>query len=272
MYIIPTPIGNLSDISERAINILNQVDLIAAEDTRHSKTLMVHLGISTPLISLHEHNEAQRSQLLISRIKAGESMALISDAGTPLISDPGYTLVSQCRDEGVSVVPLPGPCALTTALSGSGLPTDKFTFYGFLPVKQKAKESLIMQAAQSYTTAIFYEAPRRILSTIQSCKQVLPAEHQMVLAKELTKRFECFISGNVDTVIDWLEEDATHQKGEFVLMFNCFKPSEQELSEQAKSLMLTLCKDLPPKKAALIVSEHYDCNKKALYQYALEQK
>lgn len=272
LYIVPTPIGNLSDISARAIEVLQQVDLIAAEDTRHSGQLLHNFSISTPTISLHDHNEQQRTEKLVQKLHNGDCIALISDAGTPLISDPGYTLVSVCRAQNITVTALPGPCALTTALSASGLPTDKFMFLGFLPVKQKAKQEALSKAAKQAITCIFYEAPRRIKDTIEVCCEVLPDHHQLVLAKELTKHFETYVSGKATDVLAWLNESPAHQKGEFVLMVYCRALNTQAISEQASDMMLTLIEHLPIKQAAGIVSKHYGANKKALYQYALDNK
>lgn len=272
LYIVPTPIGNLSDMSERAIETLSKVDLIAAEDTRHSGSLLQHFGIKTKTISLHDHNEHQRTQLMVTKLKEGDCIALISDAGTPLISDPGYTLVSTCRQHDIQIIALPGPCALTTALSASGLATDKFTFLGFLPVKQKAKQEALLSAALSYTTSIFYEAPRRVVDTLQNAAEVLPEGHQIVLAKEISKHFETYVSGTAQEVLAWLQVEPARQKGEFVLMLKCHAPQQQNLPAEAMSLMKALVEELPPKVAASIVSEHYKVNKKQVYQYALELK
>ena len=272
LYIVPTPIGNLSDISQRALDVLSEVSLIAAEDTRHSGQLLHHYGIGTKTISLHDHNEAQRTQILIKKLSEGESIALISDAGTPLISDPGYTLVSTCRSHKLKVIALPGPCALTTALSASGLPTDQFMFSGFLPVKQKAKQDAITSAAKRHMTCVFYESPRRVKDTILTCIDVLPALHHIVLAKELSKHFETYISGSAQEVLLWLEEDQAHQKGEFVLMLYCKAPDDEALPAQAIALLNQLGALLPPKQAAAVVSEHYKLNKKQLYEYALAKK
>lgn len=272
LYIVPTPIGNLSDISQRALDTLSQVDLIAAEDTRHSGQLLQNFGISTRTISLHDHNEQQRTQTLITKLQAGDNIALISDAGTPLISDPGYTLVSSCRAEGLQVIALPGACALTTALSASGLPTDQFIFSGFLPVKQKAKQEALALAASRHMTCVFYEAPRRIKDTIEACIEVLPEQHHIVLAKELTKHFERYVSGSAQDVLAWLTEVPAHQKGEFVLMIYCKAVTQLDLPLDAQKLMQQLIDLLPPKSAAAVVSEHYKVNKKQLYQYALSLK
>lgn len=272
LYIVPTPIGNLSDISKRAIDVLQEVDLIAAEDTRHSGQLLQHFLINTRTISLHDHNEQQRTQMLIQKLLEGANIALISDAGTPLISDPGYTLVSTCRQHQLTVIALPGPCALTTALSGSGLPTDRFMFMGFLPVKQKAKTDALHFAAHTHMTCIFYEAPRRIKDTIEKCIEVLPSNHHIVLAKEISKRFENYISGSAKEVLAWLLAEPAHQKGEFVLMIYCKALVAEELPIAARELMQQLIALLPPKSAAAVVSEHYGVNKKSLYQYALGLK
>ncbi|MFT6267716.1 MAG: 16S rRNA (cytidine1402-2'-O)-methyltransferase [Alphaproteobacteria bacterium] len=272
LYIVPTPIGNLSDMSTRAIDILQDVDLIAAEDTRHSGHLLQHFLIKTRTVSLHDHNEQQRTQLLIKKLQEGENIALISDAGTPLISDPGYTLVSTCRSHNITVIAVPGPCALTTALCASGLPTDRFMFLGFLPVKQKAKAESLKFASVQHMTCIFYEAPRRIKDTIEVCGQVLPSNHQIVLAKELSKRFETYICGTAEDVLAWLTEEPAHQKGEFVLMIYCKMVVSEELPSSAKELLHQLTALLPPKSAAAVVSEHYKLNKKTLYQYTLSVK
>jgi 16S rRNA (cytidine1402-2'-O)-methyltransferase len=210
--------------------------------------------------------------LLLKKLQDGQNIALISDAGTPLISDPGYTLVSTCRLHNITVIALPGPCALTTALSASGLPTDRFMFLGFLPVKQKAKAESLKFASLQHMTCVFYEAPRRVKDTIEVCAKVLPSHHQIVLAKELSKRFENYVSGTAEEVLAWLTQEPAHQKGEFVLMIYCKMVVSEELPLSAKELMLQLTALLPPKAAAAIVSEHYKLNKKTLYQYALSVK
>jgi len=173
LYIVPTPIGNLDDISARAIEVLKQVNWIAAEDTRHSSRLLQHFSISTRTLSLHDHNEDKRTAMLVQRLKDGESVALISDAGTPLISDPGFVFVRRCREEGIPVIALPGPCAAITALSASGLPTDRFIFEGFLPVKTQAKDNQLAELKARTCTSVFYEAPRRILATVKDIARVI---------------------------------------------------------------------------------------------------
>lgn len=269
LYIVPTPIGNLSDISARALEVLKQVDLIAAEDTRHSSRLLGHYQIATRTISMHAHNEHQRTIMLIEKLKQGMSIALISDAGTPLISDPGYEFVNSCRSQGLKVIALPGPCALTTALSASGLPTDTFTFYGFLPVKQQAKTEHLLRATQTGHTCVFYEAPRRITDTIKRCKALLPEHTQYVLAKEISKTFETYISGDADTILTYLHADPGHVKGEFVLMLHCKPLPSTALPEQAVSLLKALLPLLAPKQASAVVAKHYAVNKKQLYETSL---
>jgi len=209
LHIVATPIGNLSDISQRALDVLNQVDLIAAEDTRHSGKLLSHYGIKTKMYALHDHNEKQKAQYILDRIAQGENIALISDAGTPLISDPGYNLVNLAREQEVNVVPVPGPSALITALSAAGLPTDKFMFAGFLPVKAQAKANELATLQKADFTCVYYESPRRILDTLAAVSESLGPDRELVLAKELTKHFESFVKGNAENVIDWLNNSAT---------------------------------------------------------------
>ena len=187
LYIVATPIGNLADMSARAIEVLKNVDVIAAEDTRHSGHLLQHHAITTSTVSLHEHNEQQRSEVLLSRLQSGESIALISDAGTPLISDPGFRLVSLVRAHGIKVVPIPGCCALVTALSASGLASDRFSFEGFLPSKQGARKQTLEKLANETRTMIFYESPRRLHSTLENMQSIFGADRPACLARELTK-------------------------------------------------------------------------------------
>ena len=207
LYIVATPIGNLDDISQRAINTLNTVAWVAAEDTRHSGKLLSHLGISAKMLALHDHNEKQRSATLLQKLQAGEDVALISDAGTPLISDPGYSLVRLCRDAGVRVVPIPGPCALISALCCAGLPTDKFHFIGFLPAKSQQRQNVLSAIPQGVGTLICYETARRIKDCLEDVVKVFGVERELVLAKELTKTFENFVYGTAAQITAWLDED-----------------------------------------------------------------
>lgn len=267
---MPTPIGNLADITHRALSVLSEVNLIAAEDTRHSQKLMQHYAISTRLISLHDHNESQRAKQLIEKLKLGENVALISDAGTPLISDPGYGLVNQCRETGIEVVPLPGPCAAITALSGAGLATDRFRFEGFLPVKAVAREQALESLKAESATSVFYESPRRVLATVKLISKVLGENRPVVLAKELTKTFETFYTGSAEACVAWLEEDTNHQRGEFVLMIAGEKRDQTQVSPEALKLLTLLMKELPLKKAAAITAEQFSLKKNHLYQLGLE--
>lgn len=268
LYIVATPIGNLEDITYRAVTTLQNVDLIAAEDTRHSQKLLQHYSVSTAMFALHDHNERQKSQVLIDKLQQGNNIALISDAGTPLISDPGYHMVLACRNAGIRVVPIPGASALTAAISAAGLATDTFVFKGFLPVKVVAKQQALVQLAEEFATAIYYEAPRRVEDTLQLLAELYPERH-MVLAKELTKQFENFISGTPSDILQWLNADAGHCKGEFVLLISGAQEKNDELPAEAKQLLTILQEDLPLKKAAASVARHYNLKKNQLYQYGL---
>lgn len=269
LFIVPTPIGNLQDITARAISVLGEVDWIAAEDTRHTQRLLQHLSITTRTLSLHEHNEDKRTAMLCQRLLAGESVALVSDAGTPLISDPGFVLVRACREHGIPVVALPGPCAAITALSGAGLATDRFIFEGFLPVKAQAKTAVLETLLDRTCTSVFYEAPRRIVSTIEAMAATLGDQRQLVLAKELTKAFEAYVAGTPAEILAWLQDDPARQKGEFVLMVAGAPVKSTELPAEALSLLQALMAELPLKKAAAVVAAHYQLKKNALYQAGL---
>ncbi|QTH65385.1 16S rRNA (cytidine(1402)-2'-O)-methyltransferase [Psychrosphaera ytuae] len=268
LYIVATPIGNLSDITERAISVLNSVDLIAAEDTRHSGKLLSHFGIKTKTFALHDHNEKQKAQSLLDQINQGASIALISDAGTPLISDPGYNLVNLAREQGVQVTPIPGPSAVITALCAAGLPTDKFLFAGFLPVKQQARLSTLAEYKNADFTVVFYESPRRIIDTLEYIEESLGAEKEVVVAKELTKHFESFVKGTPAEIISWFKEDKDRQQGEMVVMLAPNK-EESALSIEAEQLMKALMEELPTKKAAAITANIHGLKKNDLYKLAL---
>jgi 16S rRNA (cytidine1402-2'-O)-methyltransferase len=271
LYIVPTPIGNLSDISSRALEVLREVDLIAAEDTRHTSRLLSHYSISTKTISMHDHNEAARSKQLTPKLLEGQNIALVSDAGTPLISDPGFIFVRDCREQCIPVIALPGPCALTTALSASGLPTNKFTFHGFLPAKQQAKVQTLQSLTNSGCTTIFYEAPRRIRDTMAACDESLQDDHEIVLAKEISKTFETYKQGKAKDILAWLDADLVHQKGEFVLMIYCPNNLQADgAPQEALALLALLTKDLPLKKAAAITAAHYGLKKNTLYAIGLD--
>lgn len=266
LYIVATPIGNRDDISLRAIQILKSVDSILAEDTRHSKQLLLPLGIATPLISLHAHNEAERSNDFIAALQQGKSFALISDAGTPLISDPGFPLVRKARKMGISVVPIPGACALIAALSASGAPCDTFTFMGFLPAKSAARCNLLASLDNSKHTVVFYESTHRIKDCLEDIATVLGDSRELVLAKELTKTFETFISGNAQEVLQWLDADAARSKGEFILII---PPREIAPKANHEKLLSILLAELPLKQAVKIACQLTGESKNELYQLAL---
>ncbi|WP_163935572.1 16S rRNA (cytidine(1402)-2'-O)-methyltransferase [Paraferrimonas sp. SM1919] len=269
LYVVPTPIGNLEDISQRALNVLENVDLIACEDTRHSGKLLSHYGITTKTTALHDHNEKQRASWFVEQIRAGLKVALISDAGTPLISDPGYHLVNTLREAQQKVIPLPGASAMITALSGSGLPSDRFSFEGFLPAKEKARLELISQLSQDPRTLIFYESPRRIIFALTAINQVIP-ERELVLARELTKTFETFHRGNASELISFFEQFPEQQKGEMVLMVKGYRASGDDLSVKAIATLELLAAEMPLKKAAAITAQIFNLKKNLLYKYGLE--
>jgi len=270
LYVVATPIGNLGDISARAIEILGQVDLIAAEDTRHTRQLLNHLGINKPLQSSHEHNEAGKVDFFIDRLLSGERIALVSDAGTPLIADPGYPLVQQCRERGVEVVSVPGPCALIAALSISGLPTDRFAFEGFLPAKSSARRQQLEMLASESRTLVFYESTHRIVDTLTDAAEVL-GERQLVLAKEITKQFETVRAGTAAEILAWLNEDSARQKGEFVLMIASAGKTDQSdaMSVSSERLLSILLEEMSVKQAAKLAAKITGGRKNELYQLAL---
>ncbi|MBM7455501.1 16S rRNA (cytidine1402-2'-O)-methyltransferase [Oceanisphaera litoralis] len=271
LYIVPTPIGNLNDISQRALDTLQQVDLIACEDTRHTAKLLSHYQISTPTWALHDHNEQYKSEQLVTRLQGGQSVALVSDAGTPLISDPGYHLVNSCRDAGVQVIALPGPCAAVTALSAAGLPTDRFAFEGFLPAKEKARLDKIESLKDEPRTLVFYESPRRLLDSVAALVAVLGDQRRLVVARELTKTFETIHSLPAAEMLVWLQQDSNRSRGEIVLMVAGYRPdSEDELSAEVLRTLALLRGELPLKKAAALTAEIHGVKKNALYKYGLE--
>ena len=270
IYIVATPIGHLDDISQRAIAILRQVSWVAAEDTRHSGKLLSHLGISARFLALHDHNEKQRAASLLQKLQAGEDVALISDAGTPLISDPGYSLVRLCRDAGVRVVPVPGPCALISALCCAGLPTDKFHFIGFLPAKSGQRQQVLQQIPNNVGTLICYEAARRVKDTLADVVAVFGEDRELVLAKELTKTFEHFEHGTAATITAWLEEDPQRCQGEMVLMIApAAAKADDDIHPAAVQTLKLLLAELPLKKAAALTAEIHGEKKNALYKLGL---
>lgn len=271
LYIVPTPIGNLGDISSRAIEVLQQVALIACEDTRHSGKLLSHLGISTRTTAVHDHNERDRAQWIVEQLANGSAVALISDAGTPLISDPGYHLVTHVRKQGYHVIPLPGACAAITALSGSGLPSDRFSFEGFLPAKDKARTDKLTELKEDPRTLIFYESPHRIIYSLEAIVAVLGADREIVMAREVTKTFETFLTGTAEQVLAKVQADDNQQKGEIVLMCHGFRSANDEaIAAVAINTLSLLCQELPLKKAAALAAQIHGLKKNALYKYGLD--
>ena len=271
LYIVATPIGNLQDITQRALDTFAQVDLIAAEDTRHSGLLLSHYGIKKPFFALHDHNQQEKAHILVDKLKQGSNIALISDAGTPLISDPGFHLVRQCREAGIRVVPLPGACAAITALCASGIASDRFCFEGFLPAKSKARKDKLENIAEEDRTLIFYESTHRILDTLEDMQSVLGEERYIVLAREITKTWETIMGNTIKNLREWLLEDPNRTKGEMVLIVEGKPKSDNndEISPQAVKALELSAEELPLKKAAAIVAELYGYKKNALYQFGL---
>jgi len=274
LYVVATPIGNLDDMSARALKVLADVALIAAEDTRHSIRLLQHFGIDTPLAACHEHNERDEGGRFLSKLLAGENVALVSDAGTPLISDPGYHLVRQARAAGVSVVPVPGACALIAALSAAGLPSDRFIFEGFLPAKQAGRRARLEQVREEPRTLIFYEAPHRILECLEDMEAVFGGDRPALLARELTKTFETLKGLPLAELRAFVAGDSNQQRGEcVVLVGGWFAPEgEQAISAEAQRVLDLLLAELPLKRAAALAAEITGVRKNLLYQLALEKQ
>ncbi|WP_178863238.1 16S rRNA (cytidine(1402)-2'-O)-methyltransferase [Thiomicrorhabdus cannonii] len=273
LYIVATPIGNLKDITYRAVEVLGAVDWIAAEDTRHTQRLLQALGVNKPLLSLHDHNEQARSQQLLEKLQAGESGALVSDAGTPLINDPGFHLVKLLRQQGVKVVPIPGPSAVITALCAAGLPTDRFSYEGFLPAKKQRRLQVLQTLKNDTRTLVFYESPHRLTESLQAMLEVFGGERQMVAAREMTKTYEQFVSGSVAEVVAYFESHADKVRGEFVLMVMGDVVAEAVCEDEHDALIGALLKQqLPVKQITDIVVELSGQKKKAVYNRVLALK
>lgn len=270
LYIVATPIGNLGDMTFRAVEVLQSVNAIAAEDTRHSMHLLQHYAIKTSLISLHEHNERERVAMILERLSKGESIALISDAGTPLISDPGYVLAKEARHKGIRVVPIPGACAAIAALSASGLPTDKFIFEGFLPVKSKQRKDHLIGLLDESRTMIFYESPHRIVDLLHDMREIFGDKRPAVLARELTKMFETIRSGTLDELIEWVTHDENQQRGEIVVLLEGLKSKEG--LDEVKKILLILLESLSLKQAVDITAKLTGQRKNEIYELALQLK
>lgn len=273
LHIVATPIGNLNDITLRALEVLRQVDLIAAEDTRHSRKLLDAYQITTRLIAVHDHNEADKASYLCRLLGEGKSIALISDAGTPLISDPGYRLVREVREAGFQVVTIPGACAAIAALAVAGLPTDRFLFVGFLPAKDHARRLALEQLRGQTATLVLYESPKRILGLLRVIAAIMGGARKVVIAKELTKAFETVRGGTAEELAAWLEEDAQRQRGEFVVLIEGYQDSSDgALIDAAVLRSIAIAQAyLPLKKACALVSELTGLAKNQLYEAALKQ-
>ena len=266
---VATPIGNLSDFSPRAAACLEDVDEIVAEDTRHTGRLLAHFGISTRTRALHEHNERALAPVLAEQIAAGRNIAIVSDAGTPLISDPGYVLVGAVQEAGGNVVAIPGPSAITAALSISGLPTDRFAFEGFLPARAKARVERLRTLSAETRTWVCYESPHRIAATLADVATVFGGDHVIAVAKELTKLNEQVCRGSVDEVIDWLGADPNRTRGEFVLMVSGVAKASAS-GPEVDALLVAALEELPPARAARMLARATGESRKRLYRRALE--
>lgn len=267
LYVVPTPLGNLADLTRRAEEVLRTVPWVAAEDTRHSGPLLKQIGAQARTLPAHQHNEHEAAVRIVERLQAGESVALISDAGTPGISDPGARVVAAVRAAGCKVVPLPGPCAATTALSASGLLDEHFLFYGFLPSKGGQRRQALEELRDTPCALVFYEAPHRVLETVADMAAVF-GERTLVIARELTKLFETVHSLPLGQALDWLKEDPNRQRGEFVLMLSG-APKGGDDGEGERVLKLLLADGLPTKQAAKLAAAITGAAKNALYERAL---
>jgi 16S rRNA (cytidine1402-2'-O)-methyltransferase len=271
LYCVATPIGNLADFSARAIETLKTVDLIAAEDTRHSQPLLAHYAINTPMFAYHEHNESEQTTSIIKQLLAGKNIALISDAGTPLINDPGYQLIKQARAANIKIVPIPGACAVITALQVSGLPTDRFYFAGFPPNKETARQKMLTELKHMSCTLIFYEAPHRILECLASMSTVFGADRQAVIGRELTKKFETFYSDSLDNINSYLAAHPEQQRGEFVVLVHGAPDANAstEISAEVQTIVKTLAQELPLTQAVKLAAQLSGIKKNTLYDWAL---
>ena len=265
LFIVATPIGNLGDLTPRALEVLRSVAAICAEDTRRSGQLLAHFGVSTPLVALHEHNEDALAQRVVDRLLAGESLALVSDAGTPLVSDPGFRLVRAARAAGVRVSPLPGACAAIAALSVAGLPSDRFAFEGFLPAKASARRDQLQRLAGEARTLVFYESSHRIAESLADMRAAFGDDRPAVLARELTKLFETVLDGTLAQLSERVRADDNQRKGEFVLIVHGAGEDADAKVVEGRRIYSTLAKHLPPSTAAKLASELSGAPRKSLY-------
>lgn len=271
LYVVATPIGNLGDMTTRAVEVLRSVDIIAAEDTRHSARLMQHFAITTRMTSYHDFSDDSRVEALLAQLRSGLSIALISDAGTPLISDPGYRLVQRAREAGLVVVPVPGASALTAALSAAGLPSDRFVFEGFPAAKRTARLKHFSSLVDEVRTLIFYESPHRILESLADMREVFGAEREVAICRELTKTFETIRLDRLGGLEDWIKEDDNRQRGEFVLIVRGAPVREMEAIEpETLRILEILLEDLSVKQAAQLAARISGVKKNLLYERALQ--
>lgn len=269
LYVVATPIGNLSDMSERASRVLADVALIAAEDTRHSAKLLTHVGVSTPMVSLHEHNERERTASLLEILRRGEDVAVISDAGTPLVSDPGFDLVRAAIEAGVRVVPVPGPSASLAALSVSGLPTDRFSFEGFPPAKAAARRAVFASLREEARTLIFYESPHRIIESLADMVEVFGPDRPASFARELTKQHETVRRDRLAALAEWVARDEMQRRGEIVVLLHGAPPRTADIDAEGERVLRVLLEELPTKQAAALAARITGAKRNALYQLAL---
>ena len=270
LYVVATPIGNLADITQRALGVLAGVDLICAEDTRHSGHLLQQYQITTKTLAMHDHNERDRAPDIVARLQQGKSVALISDAGTPLISDPGFHLVRLAHEQGVKVVPIPGASAMLAALSAAGLPSDRFVFEGFLSSKAAARKKRLEEMATETRTVIFYEAPHRLLHTLADMVSVFGEDRHVVLARELTKTFETIKGDAVGALLQWATDDPNQQKGEIVLLVKGMEAGDsEEVAAEAQRILKLLMAELPLSQASALAAKITGSKKKPLYQLGL---
>jgi 16S rRNA (cytidine1402-2'-O)-methyltransferase len=265
LWIVATPIGNLEDLSPRAQRLLREVQLIAAEDTRHSKPLLAHFGIGTPLTALHEHNEREAIAPLLARLQAGEDIALISDAGTPLISDPGFRLVREARESGIRVSAVPGPCAAIAALSIAGLPSDRFVFEGFLPAREPARRARLRELANEPRTLVFYESSHRIRECCEDLSEIFGAQRQARLLRELTKVHETALGDTLGKIAGSVAKDADQRRGEFVLIVAGAEQKDDDKLVEGRRVYSLLREELPPAQAAKLAAAISGAPRKALY-------
>ncbi|WP_049723567.1 16S rRNA (cytidine(1402)-2'-O)-methyltransferase [Gilvimarinus polysaccharolyticus] len=272
LYVVATPIGNLGDMVPRAVHVLQSVALIACEDTRHSARLLEHFAITSRCVAYHDHSDDKRTEQILAQLQAGEEVALISDAGTPLVSDPGYRLVRAARHNGIRVVPIPGACAFVAALSAAGLPSNRFTFEGFLPAKAGARQAALAALADEPRTLIFYEAPHRVLACVKDMEQAFGSERELVIAREITKTFETIHTATAAQMVEWIAADSNQERGEIVLLVHGAPERKAGMSAEVERVMTLLLEELPVKQAAALGAKLTGGKKNELYQWALAQR